>query len=288
MAAEGDNDTCLELALEGEKLCKAGKCRDGVAFFEAALQAGTDDFRTLSAIYSQLGNAYFYLGDYVKAMQYHKHDLTLARSMGDRLGEAKASGNLGNTLKVMGKFEEAVICCRRHLEICREHKDRVGEGRALYNLGNVYHAKGKHIGRLGHQDPGEFPDEVKALFEKATQYYEQNLALMHEISDKAAQGRACGNLGNVHYLLGNFAKAIQFHHERLKIAREFGDRAAERRAHSNLGNAHIFLGEFEKAADHYKKTLHLAQELDDRAVKAQACYSLGNMEVISYNIISHC
>jgi len=276
MAAEGDNDTCLELALEGEKLCKAGKCRDGVAFFEAALQAGTDDFRTLSAIYSQLGNAYFYLGDYVKAMQYHKHDLTLARSMGDRLGEAKASGNLGNTLKVMGKFEEAVICCRRHLEICREHKDRVGEGRALYNLGNVYHAKGKHIGRLGHQDPGEFPEEVKALFEKAVEYYEENMALMVEIQDRAAQGRACGNLGNVHYLLGDFSKAIYYHEERLKIAKEFSDRSAERRAHSNLGNAHIFLGEFEQAAEHYKMTLLLAQELGDRAVEAQACYSLGN------------
>ena len=36
--ANGDNDTCLQLALEGEKLCKAGNCRDGVAFFEAALQ----------------------------------------------------------------------------------------------------------------------------------------------------------------------------------------------------------------------------------------------------------
>ena len=273
---DSDNDTCLQLALEGEKLCKSGNCRDGVAFFEAALQAGTDDFRTLSAIYSQLGNAYFYMGDYVKAMQYHKHDLTLARTMGDRLGEAKASGNLGNTLKVMGKFEEAVICCRRHLEICQEHSDRVGEGRALYNLGNVYHAKGKHIGRLGHQDPGEFPEEVKALFEKAVQYYEENMVLMEEINDRAAQGRACGNLGNVHYLLGNFAKAIHYHHERLKIAREFGDRAAERRAHSNLGNAHIFLGEFEKAAEHYKKTLLLAQELGDRAIEAQACYSLGN------------
>lgn len=274
--AEGDNDTCLELALEGEKLCKAGKCRDGVAFFEAALQSGTDDFRTLSAIYSQLGNAYFYLGDYVKAMQYHKHDLTLARTMGDRLGEAKASGNLGNTLKVMGKFEEAVICCRRHLEICKEHKDRVGEGRALYNLGNVYHAKGKHIGRLGHQDPGEFPEEVKALFEKAVEYYEENMVLMVEIQDRAAQGRACGNLGNVHYLLGDFNRAIHFHEERLKIAKEFGDRSAERRAHSNLGNAHIFLGEFEQAAEHYKMTLLLAQELGDRAVEAQACYSLGN------------
>lgn len=70
---------CLELALEGERLCKAGDCRAGVAFFQAAIQAGTDDLRTLSAIYSQLGNAYFYLADYNKAMQYHKHDLTLAR-----------------------------------------------------------------------------------------------------------------------------------------------------------------------------------------------------------------
>lgn len=85
---------CLELALEGERLCKSGDCRAGVAFFQAAIQAGTDDLRTLSAIYSQLGNAYFYLGDYTKAMQYHKHDLTLARSMNDKLGEAKSSGNL--------------------------------------------------------------------------------------------------------------------------------------------------------------------------------------------------
>ena len=92
---------------------------------------------------------------------------------------------------------------------------------------------------------------------------------MVEIQDRAAQGRACGNLGNVHYLLGDFTKAIHFHEERLKIAREFGDRSAERRAHSNLGNAHIFLGEFEAAAEHYKMTLGLAQELGDRAVEAQ-------------------
>ena len=81
------------------------------------------------------------MGEYTKAMQYHRHDLTLARTMGDRVGEAKASGNLGNTLKVLGKFEEALMCCRCHLEICQEFGDKVGEGRALYNLGNVYHAK---------------------------------------------------------------------------------------------------------------------------------------------------
>nr|ABG67103.1 G-protein signalling modulator 1 (AGS3-like, C. elegans) [Bos taurus] len=103
--------SCLELALEGERLCKAGDFKAGVAFFEAAVQVGTEDLKTLSAIYSQLGNAYFYLKEYARALEYHKHDLLLARTIGDRMGEAKASGNLGNTLKVLGRFDEAVVCC---------------------------------------------------------------------------------------------------------------------------------------------------------------------------------
>lgn len=268
--------SCMELALEGERLCKAGDCRMGVQFFEAAVEAGTDDLKTLSAIYSQLGNAYFYLQDYGRALEYHKHDLNLARTTNDKIGEAKASGNLGNTLKVIGRFDEAIVCCLRHLEISREIEDKVGEARALYNLGNVYHAKGKHLGRHGNQDPGEFAPEVKECLEKAVHYYDENLNLVRSLSDRAAEGRACGNLGNTHYLLGNFAEAISFHEQRLSIAKEFGDKAAERRAYTNLGNAHIFLGDFELAADYYKKSLQIAKQLGDRALEAQACYSLGN------------
>lgn len=190
--------------------------------------------------------------------------------MGDKLGEAKSSGNLGNTLKVMGRFDEAVVCCKRHLELSRELGDKLSEGRALYNLGNVFHAKGKHIGRLGHKDPGEFSEDVKKCLNEAVNYYEyvilrkrstfilsidfyrENLILMRDLGDIAAQGRACGNLGNTFYLLGNFAEAIHYHEERLSIARQFGDKAAERRAHSNLGNSHIFMGQFSDAAHHYK------------------------------------
>ncbi|XP_050011166.1 G-protein-signaling modulator 1 isoform X4 [Alexandromys fortis] len=105
---------------------------------------------------------------------------------------------------------------------------------------------------------------------------ERNLSLVKELGDRAAQGRAYGNLGNTHYLLGNFTEATTFHKERLAIAKEFGDKAAERRAYSNLGNAHIFLGRFDVAAEHYKKTLQLSRQLRDQAVEAQACYSLGN------------
>ncbi|XP_053549793.1 G-protein-signaling modulator 2 isoform X2 [Bombina bombina] len=268
--------SCLELALEGERLCKCGDCRAGVSFFEAAVQVGTEDLKTLSAIYSQLGNAYFYLHEYNKALEYHHHDLTLARTIGDRLGEAKASGNLGNTLKVLCKFDEAILCCERHLEISRELYDKVGEARALYNLGNVYHSKGKSLALTETRDPGEFPEEVKTALQRAVDFYEENLSIVTDLGDRAAQGRAYGNLGNTHYLLGNFQKAVISHEQRLLIAREFGDKSAERRAYSNLGNAFIFLGEFEMAAEYYKRTLQLARQLKDRAVEAQSCYSLGN------------
>ncbi|XP_043772330.1 G-protein-signaling modulator 1 isoform X3 [Cervus elaphus] len=272
----GMEASCLELALEGERLCKAGDFKAGVAFFEAAVQVGTEDLKTLSAIYSQLGNAYFYLKEYARALEYHKHDLLLARTIGDRMGEAKASGNLGNTLKVLGRFDEAVVCCQRHLDIAQEQGDKVGEARALYNIGNVYHAKGKQLSWSAAQDPGHLPPAVRETLRRASEFYERNLSLVKELGDRAAQGRAYGNLGNTHYLLGSFTEATTFHKERLAIAKEFGDKAAERRAYSNLGNAHIFLGRFDVAAEYYKKTLQLSRQLKDQAVEAQACYSLGN------------
>ncbi|KAH9400479.1 G-protein-signaling modulator 2 [Tyrophagus putrescentiae] len=271
-----DSVSCLELALEGERLCKIGDFSGGVAFFEAAVKCGTSDMKTLSAIYSQLGNAYFYLGNYPKAMEYHKLDLTVAKSISDRIGEAKASGNLGNTLKMMDQYDGATTYCKRHLEISRELNDKVGEGRALYNLGNVYHTKAKNLGHLGSHDPGNYPDDVKSCLETAINYYKENLELMIKLGDRSAQGRTYGNLGNTHYLLGNFTQAVRYHEERLKIAIEFNDKAAERRAQCNLGNAHIFLGEFEKAVENYKQTLILGEELKDQVIEAQACYSLGN------------
>ncbi|XP_044056935.1 G-protein-signaling modulator 2-like isoform X2 [Siniperca chuatsi] len=267
--------SCLDLALEGERLCKAGDYRAGVSFFESAIQVGTEDLQILSAIYSQLGNAYFHLQEYNKALEYHRHDLTLTRTIGDELGEAKASGNLGNTLKLLGRYNEAVVCCQRHLDITRSMYDKVGQARALYNFGNVYHAKGKGICWSG-AEPGEFSEEARIALRKAAHYYEANLCMVKELGDKAAQGRTYGNLGNTYYLLGDFETAVAAHEKRLLIAKEFGDKSAERRAHCNLGNAHIFLNQFEVAAGHYKRTLQLARLLKDKAVEAQACYSLGN------------
>lgn len=133
----------MQLSIEGERLLKAQDYHGAIDFFEQGLRVGTDDPEVLSAVYNQLGNAYFYVGKFHKALEYHKKDLETAEKIGDRQGQAKAFGNLGNTFKSLKNFPNAIRCCEAHLEITRELNDKLGEGRACYNLGNVHHAVGK-------------------------------------------------------------------------------------------------------------------------------------------------
>ena len=39
------------------------------------------------------------------------------------------------------------------------------------------------------------------------------MKLVRELDDMPAQGRTIGNLGNTHYLLGNYKKAMKYHGE---------------------------------------------------------------------------
>ena len=43
--------------------------------------------------------------------------------------------------------------------------------------------------------------------------FRANLVLVHNMGDQAAEGRAFGNLGNTHYLLGSFDKAVEYHEQ---------------------------------------------------------------------------
>ena len=68
---------------------------------------------------------------------------------------------------------------------------------------------------------------------KAIEYHERDLKISKEVGDRAGEGRAYCNLGNVYDSLGDFQKAIEYHERDLKISKEVGDRAGEGRAYCN-------------------------------------------------------
>ncbi|VDL91547.1 unnamed protein product [Schistocephalus solidus] len=285
--------SCFELALQGERLCKAGDYRAAIQQFRTALQIGTDDVGVLTAIYSQMGNAYFFEQDYLHALEFHRWDLSLSRRVEDLLGEAKACANLSNCFKMLQKPSEAILCGQRQLEICRRLNDKVTYCRCCSRLLRSDLHLSKHASSVhpsAHEVNAVKIRDFSSKSEACTipafvcedlsfsliLIFREYLKVVRELGDKPAEGRAYGNLGNTHHLLGNFKEAVEYHKKRLRIAKEFGDLPAQRRAYSNLGNSYIFLSDFHFAARSYKHALAIALRLGDEALQAQACFSLGN------------
>ena len=91
--------------------------------------------------YSNLGNAYYRLRDFKKAIEYHEHHLEIAKEVGDRAGEGRSYGHLDNAYDSLGNFEKAIEYHERHLKIAKEVVDRPGEGRSYCNLGACFESQ---------------------------------------------------------------------------------------------------------------------------------------------------
>ena len=204
-----------------------------------------------------LGIAYQFLGEYEKAIDFCQQSLNIAREIGDLDGEGRALGSLGNTYDCLGEYEKAIDAHQQHLAITREIGDRHGEGIALGNLGIAYDFLGE--------------------YERAIDFHQQHLAIAREIGNRHGEGMALGNLGNIYDSLGDYEKAIEFLQQSLNIAREIGNRYGEGMALGSLGIAYDCLEDYEKAIDFHQQSLNIAREIGNRHGEGMALGSLGNI-----------
>ncbi|KEI69117.1 hypothetical protein A19Y_4470 [Planktothrix agardhii NIVA-CYA 126/8] len=144
-----------------------------------------------------MGNAYYSLGQYQKAIEFHQQSLTIAREIGDRNGEGNNLNNLGNAYHSLGQYQKAIEFYQQSLTIAREIGDLNGEGKALGNLGNAY-------GSLGQ-------------YQKAIEFYQQSLTLAREIGDRNIEGNALNNLGLALFELKNFPEAEKYLFSSLEV-----------------------------------------------------------------------
>lgn len=119
------SEMCRRLALTGEQKCKNGDLVAGVQDLEAALKTGTQNLHLMSTIYSQLGNAYFYLQDLKRSVDCHRRDLSLSRILSDENGEMHACSNLSSVFRQLEQYEEAISFARMRVELCRQLADKV-------------------------------------------------------------------------------------------------------------------------------------------------------------------
>ncbi|MBC1197201.1 tetratricopeptide repeat protein [Microcystis aeruginosa BLCCF158] len=210
-----------------------------------------------TASLTSLGNAYTFLGEYQKAIEFHQQSLAIKREIGDRGGEAKSYDNLGIVYYSLGEYEKAIEFHQQSLAIEREIGDRGGEAYSYNNLGNVYYSLGE--------------------YQKAIEFHQQSLAIFREIGDRGGEAKSYGNLGNVYYSLGEYQKAIEFYQQSLAITREIGDRGGEANSYNNLGTVYRSLGEYQKAIEFHQQSLGIKREIGNRGGEAKSYMGLGNV-----------
>ena len=217
-----------------------------------------------------LGNAYQWLSDYHKAIDWYEQALSTAQEIGvrkafpqeSRLQEGKALGNLGIAYYSLGQYERAIDFHEQQLTIVREmgvrkvfpQESRNGEGRALGNLGLAYYSRGQ--------------------YERAIDFYEQYLRIAREMGDRNGEGRALNNLGLAYHSLGQYERAIDFYEQRLMIAREIGDRRGEGIGMGNLGETQLELKQYSESLNNNQSALEIFREIGDRAGEAEALKNL--------------
>jgi tetratricopeptide (TPR) repeat protein len=242
------------------QLSRGGYYRQLLPLHEQLVQAWdpieSSEREALGWAKNRLGNAYYSLGQYQRAIEFHQQHNEIAREIGDRSGEAASLGNLGNAYQSLGQYQRAIEFQQQWNEIAREIGDRSGEAKSLGNLGNAYRSLGQ--------------------YQRAIEFQQQSLEIKREIGDRRGEAASLGNLGNAYQSLGQYQRAIEFHQQSLEIKREIGDRSGEAASLGNLGNAYQSLGQYQRAIEFHQQHNEIAREIGDRSGEAA---SLGNLGI---------
>ncbi len=203
-----------------------------------------------------LGNAYLFLGQFEKAIFFHKEHLAISREIKDRQGEANSLTSLGIAYDSLGQYEKAITFHEDCLAISREIKYQQGEACSLGNLGLAYHSLGQ--------------------YERAIDFYKKDLAISRELKDRQGEARSLGNLGLAYHSLGQYELAIDFHKQSLGISREFKYRQWKAISLGNLGEIYRCLGKYKKAVAYHQQSLAISRDIKDRQREANSLGHLGN------------
>ncbi|MEV4526533.1 tetratricopeptide repeat protein [Streptosporangium sp. NPDC049304] len=220
-------------------------CRLGL---EAARGCGERTGETWSL--TNLGLAYWGLGELDKALECHNKSLAVCREIDDRWGEGIVLSCLGDIHRDLARLDSAIECYGQARDIFLEIQERWGAGLALHNLGHAYTSCEQ--------------------YGAAIDCYLQTLSLSDELGDDPwGKAQTLHYLADAYRLSGSLDDAVETYRKALVIRREIGDARGEAITLDNLGIAQDDAGLHQQARRSWELSVEKFVELrDTRAADA--------------------
>ena len=197
------------------------------------------------------------------ASSHYDQALDLAKSLPPSPELQRAQIDAALKRASVGTTREALEADERNLGEARVLADALGDEPRLASV--LY-----WLGRLAY---------VRGMFDSATDYAEQSLAIADRLDDEALAGPPVNLMGRRYYLTGEYARAGRLLARSVEQMRNLGNPTEEATAAGFAGVTFGALGEFERALAYADHGLHLSQQLKNPFVEAAA---------YNYRAVAHC
>ncbi len=239
---------------------------------------------------SLIGAAYARIGDYDRALEFHRREEVAARQVGDQRRVAEALGNLGVMYYYQGEYTSAYEFLEKARDLTIEMEHHSDTAKYEGNLGFV-------LMRLKHFEDAErafaraidihkkYRDVVSLAwpyngmggvllkqqrYAEAAEYYRRALGLANEVEDRVNIGVSHMNLGRCACLMNDYAEAEACFDEALTALNGTNFWNGLTMVYEHLAEMYLQEGKTDSALDAINQRLTLAQKHNNRRMEADA------------------
>ena len=232
-----------------------------------------DDAEGLFDINNILGQIYWELSDYPKALGHIINMVEYAQKLQDSAKEADSLNNLSMVHVQLGEYLKAIKDIEKALALFRRNKNPRGEFFALNNIAMIYHLIGEPDNALTYglmslevaNEAGLDIIKVKILdtlaeiyigaeqSETALTYLDQALAIANAHNMKRDSQSALAKIGKIRFDREEFEEALDYYCKAIELATEADSKKELFECHLALSQIYEALGDNQMALKHYKE-----------------------------------
>jgi len=199
---------------------------------------------------NDIGNSYYYAGNYAAAEPLYREALSIAQSIGDAYDEAGALNNLANSQSSRGEHAAAQKTYEQAIGVARERNELGDVALAQQNLATELYATGAN--------------------QRGKETLEAALKTARDLRDKNLQARILNNQCAWALDAGALLEARNNCEDSLKIRREINDRADIGKTLANFGNVQLQQADLDGARASLEESL---SSLESVGAKNDAAYT---------------
>ncbi|MGH1397071.1 MAG: CHAT domain-containing protein, partial [Trichormus sp.] len=186
-------------------------------------------------------------------------------------GEANSLVNIGYVYFRKGKYFQALEYFQSSLDIRRKIRDKQNEWIPLSYIGEAYVNLGQNSQALqAYQNAVTLLKELKAANPKDSSYPNSEKTIL-------------GDIGAIHFRMGNYTKALDFYQQSLALQTASDDKIGAIQTLNNLGVVYVNLGNYSQALDSYQQALNSLEKCCSNYLGTQAA-TINNLSGVYFSL----